>query len=328
MNKSLTKHDAVTTPFLAIKDWRLSNAINEDLLLMENGNTVALEFADYFPLHAIKNASCSIALEQQEADRARYREGLKTTGNFYPDQEPINQDGTFKRMVYSQVRTMFYNAFRDPTKMWGMEKIDFETSKTKKFLADKFKMFDLPTNVFGEKIIENTVEIVDSSTDNDYLITDDGNGNLFAGVNLFSRQQELGDFTNVFVSSSNGLCDSYLNFGCPKAPSNLSGSQVNDSSSILLLTWQDNSDNEDGFVIERSDDSGSTFNTLLFVGPNSSSAEDTSSLFNAWYQYRIYSYNIFCSSDYANKLTISASFLDFRSVYDTGSVRIGFLEGS
>ena len=52
---------------------------------------------------------------------------------------------------------VYSNNYYNPTKIWGMEEIDFEKSQTKKFVSDKFKMFEIPRAVFGEKIIENTV---------------------------------------------------------------------------------------------------------------------------------------------------------------------------
>jgi hypothetical protein len=55
------------------------------------------------------------------------------------------------------------------------------------------------------------VVIRDTSLDNDYTIEDDGYGNLTARQNLFSKQQEIGDFINEFDSTiTSSACDSYL----------------------------------------------------------------------------------------------------------------------
>ena len=51
-----------------------------------------------------------------------------------------------------------------------MENIDFDKSQTLKFVSDKFKLFDIPQLVFGEKILEYTVKLFDRTTDNDYII--------------------------------------------------------------------------------------------------------------------------------------------------------------
>jgi hypothetical protein len=220
MLKSLYKDDTQTTPFVATQNWEVSNVINEDLILMEHsgsaGLPVALEYIDNELSGPITASACNIALEQQELDLALFKDGLKVTGIFYPNSDPQNPDGTYQRCVYTQIAGMFYNNYRDPTKIWGLENIDFENSKTKRFITDKFKMFEIPQAVFGEKMLPNTIVMYDTTTDNNYTIVDDGNGNLFAGTNLFSRQQELGTYPNNFVTASDRGCDWYWESLTPK----------------------------------------------------------------------------------------------------------------
>lgn len=208
MLKGIQKNDIATTPYVATKNWNLSNVVNTDLVLAENGNPVAVEYINYFFDSIETGSSCNVAKEHQENDLVEYREGLKISGLFYPDQESLNEDGTYKRVVYNQIKTMFYNNYRDPTKMWGLEKIDFDTSEVKKFLSDKIKVFYIPTNIMGENIIKNSIILTDNSIDNVYTITDDGNCNLFAGMNLFSKQQEVGSFSNEFTTGN-------INYSCP-----------------------------------------------------------------------------------------------------------------
>jgi hypothetical protein len=212
MLKPLHKSDTQISPFVTTADWSLSNVFNGSTILTEHsgGLPVALEYIDYAPTVATDNSTCNIALEQQPENLVSYREGKKTIGLFYPETDPVNIDGTYKRMVHSQIQNVFYNNFRDPTKIWGLEYLDFEKSQTKRFLVDKFDLYDIPTRVFGEKIIPSSVVIYNRSLDNDYTIQDDGNGNLFAGSNLFSHQQEIGDFTNEFVIGSSSICDVYF----------------------------------------------------------------------------------------------------------------------
>jgi hypothetical protein len=211
MIKSLNKNDTLTSPYIATKDWQLSNADDSNLILMEHSSsTICLEVLEYNQSQSFTGSSCSICSEHQENDLINFREGEKSDGIFYPNLEQLNLDGTYKRLVYSQVKEMFYNNYRDPTKMWGMENIDFDKSQTKKFISDLFRLYDVPRNVFGEKILENTVQVIDTTTDNDYIISDDGNGNLFAGPNLFSKQQELGVFENSFLTGSNTSCNAYF----------------------------------------------------------------------------------------------------------------------
>lgn len=211
MLKTLKRDDTTLSPYIATKNWDLSNIANTDLILAENGNPVAVENVTYEFLQTIPNYNCKLAKEDQPNDLAIFREGLKTSGLFYPDLDPQNIDGTYKRMVYSQIKTMFYNNYRNPTQIWGTEKIDFDLSGTKKFLSDLIKVFYIPTSIMGEKIIEGSVQVKDNTLDNDYLITDDGQNNLFAGTNLFSKQQEIGKHPNIFATGSDSFCNSYFN---------------------------------------------------------------------------------------------------------------------
>lgn len=217
MIKLLKKYQIQLTPFEATKNWELNNINNDNLLLFEStgsddGLPIALEFIDYTHTSSFENSTCNIALEQQGGDFINLREGLNVVGTFYSDVEPMNNDGTFKRSIYHQVKTMFYNTYYDPTKTWGIENIDFELAKTKKTLSDRFRIIDVPRSIFGDKIVPKSVMMYDNTLDNQYIVTDDGNGNLLAGMNLFSHQQELGEYKNEFVTSqSSSYCDYYWN---------------------------------------------------------------------------------------------------------------------
>jgi hypothetical protein len=216
MIKSLKKYQVQSIPFDATKEWSLNNTENSNLLLAEDGTPYALEFLDYGDgsSYPVDNDSCDIALEQQDANLASVEEGLKVTGIFYPDSDPKNVDGTYKRSIYAQVKTLFYNTYFDPSKIWGIENIDFELSETSRHLSDAFNLIDIPRIVFGDKIIPNTFVAHIDAYDNPYIVTDDGNGNLFAGTNLFSYQQELGEYRNQFIANiSNSLCDWYWQLG-------------------------------------------------------------------------------------------------------------------
>lgn len=218
MIKAIKKFQIKLTPFDATKDWAMSSRNNEDLLLMNDPavdpdeEPVALEFIDYGNGSELpfENYFCNIALEQQSDDLVHTRLGLNVNGIFYPQFDPINTDGTYKRMVYTQIKTTFYNDYRDPTKIWGVNILDFELSKTKRKIEDEIKLFDVPRLVYGEKIIPKTVVLQDNSLDNNIIMTDDGNGNLIAGTNLFSHYQEVGDYPNSFIKGYSHYCDSYF----------------------------------------------------------------------------------------------------------------------
>ena len=213
MLKNLHLNDTQLKSFVVTKYKELSNVTNEDLILMEDsgssGPPVGLEYIDYTPDTPIVSSGCNISLEQQSTDVIIPKDGTKTSGLFYPNTEEVNLDGTYKRLIYSQIHNLFYNNYRDPSKMWGIENIDFDISKTKRFLSDGFILLDIPTNIFGEKLVKNSILIFDTNSDNNYTLTDDGNCNMFVMGNIFSRQQEVGFYSNSFVTGSTGYCLSY-----------------------------------------------------------------------------------------------------------------------
>ena len=296
MIKSLKKYQVQLTPFEATKNWTLNNINNDNLLLTEDDYPIALEFIDYSSGYPVDNTSCDIALEQQGTDLATIEEGLKVTGPFYPNIDPSNVDGTYKRTIYYQIRTMFYNTYFNPTKMWGLENIDFELSKTKRLLTDQFRLFDIPRIVFGDKMTPKSIVMSDNTLDNIYTITDDGNGNLFAGMNLFSHQQELGEYRNEFISNiSSNLCDSYFGinivyYSCFDTSSIntglLSGSLID---SILYVSGFDSSSINTGLftgslnetILYRSGSDSSSINIGLHFGSLSSNSPFTDGINNA-----------------------------------------------
>lgn len=83
----------------------------------------------------------------------------------------------------------------------------------------------------------------------------------------------------------------------PEAPTNLYADAP--ACDQIDLSWTDNSDNEDGFEIERGLD-GSNFNPLHTVGANVNSYNDTGLSEETQYWYRVRAYNDAGSSDYSN----------------------------
>jgi len=83
----------------------------------------------------------------------------------------------------------------------------------------------------------------------------------------------------------------------PAAPSDLSATAV--SASQINLSWTDNSDNEDGFKVERSLD-GSTWTQIATVGANVTTYQNTGLSCSTIYYYRVSAYNAGGDSDYSN----------------------------
>ena len=205
MIKHINHQNFLTTPFVASKAWHLYNRDPDDLVLLEptgSDDTIALEYTDYSTDDPFVNTNCSIALEQQSSDFINYQEGITGSGKFYPDSEPTNPDGTFKRLVHAQTKLAFYNKYNNPTKIFGLDYIDFPLGKTFRGLSNSIRLFNVPQSVFGERIKENTVVLYDFALDDNITITDDGYQNLIAKQNLFSKVQEVRAIQNIIISGS------------------------------------------------------------------------------------------------------------------------------
>lgn len=313
MIKELKKFQIRTTPFQATKNWQLDNVYNEGVILLEQTGSdggdlaMALEYIDYGDGSgpAVTGSTCDIALEQQLADQATYREGLKIEGIFYPDTDPQNFDGTYKRVVFSQINTMFYNHLRNPTEIWGAENIDFDLSQTKRRITDQIKVFSVDRSIYGDKIIPGSIRIHDYRQDNDYVIEDDGYENLMMTKNLFIHVQEIGDFANWFADGSDGTCDGYFPSGSsPTGSIPIAPTLLVVTSGSAILNWTQNSFDEDFFAIERSVDGAggpwAEISTSLAGVTTYTDETVTSSLSGATYWYQVAAVNTQGTSSYSN----------------------------
>lgn len=70
----------------------------------------------------------------------------------------------------------------------------------------------------------------------------------------------------------------------------------------LSLSWQDNSNNEDGFAIERSED-GVNFTELARVSVNVQEYIDDTLTYGTTYWYRVRAYNAYGYSGYTNTVS-------------------------
>ena len=89
----------------------------------------------------------------------------------------------------------------------------------------------------------------------------------------------------------------------PNAPTNLNGIAV--SSTQVNLAWTDNSNNEDGFRIERClNNNCSNFAQIAQVGANVTSFSNTGLSGNKTYRYRVRAFNASGNSAYSNIITV------------------------
>jgi len=89
----------------------------------------------------------------------------------------------------------------------------------------------------------------------------------------------------------------------PRAPSSLSATTA--STSQINLSWTDNSNDEEGFKVERSIDGGANFQQLNTTSSNTTSYSDTGLTPGSTFHYRVKSYKGARDSEYSN--TASAS---------------------
>jgi len=114
-------------------------------------------------------------------------------------------------------------------------------------------------------------------------------------------------------------CDTQQNDSVPNAPDNLQHSVV--SSSQINLTWNDNSDNEDGFEIEQSQDDVNY--TMIDNVPENTTTYDVTGLSEEEdYSFRVLAYNDYGDSEYSNiVVSVISSILDYNY---TGTLYLRF----
>jgi len=102
----------------------------------------------------------------------------------------------------------------------------------------------------------------------------------------------------------------------PATPSNLSATAI--SSSQINFSWQDNSNNETGFKIERKTGSGGSYSEIATVGANVTAYSDTGLIENTTYFYRIRAYNTTGDSAYSNETSATTTIV-FADDFEDGN---------
>ena len=201
MIKTINPQNINLTPISVTKSWNLHNIDNTDLILLDSSSlddtSIALEYVDYMNYSGVGdypiNTECSIALEQQTSDFVDFQRGHSGSGHFNTTQESKNLDGTYTRLIYSQIKHTFYNPHNNPMYTFGLENIDFGLSKTNRYITDNFLLLNVPQNIFGNNIIPSSVMLNNFPLDDNVIVYDDGYGNMIAGNNIFYKIQENTD---------------------------------------------------------------------------------------------------------------------------------------
>lgn len=283
MIKHINHQNVSTTPFVAAKSRVLSNIQNADTVILEpnaypDGTNVSLDYVDYNSGDPIINRECDIALEQQDIDSLGYEEGITGSNAFNSASDARNTDGTYKSLVHRTTKNAFYNTYRNPTEIFGVEHIDFPLSKTLRNLSDNFRMFTVPQMVFGDKIQPQSLQFYDTLLDDNVAIFDDGYQNLIAGYNLFSKVQEVRTLGNLIAQGSTSYFCPTL--AIPTITASAVGSQI-------YVTWNYGSSDVTGFFLEKSFDSGSAWPSSSILPPTSFNYYDSDVFIGVLYWYRV-----------------------------------------
>lgn len=91
----------------------------------------------------------------------------------------------------------------------------------------------------------------------------------------------------------------------PTAPTNLTATSI--STSQINLAWQDNSDNEEGFKIERKTGSTGTWAQITITDANATTQIDSDLAAGTAYYYRVRAYNVVGDSDYSSTANATTS---------------------
>ncbi len=100
-----------------------------------------------------------------------------------------------------------------------------------------------------------------------------------------------GQYTQIGNGLTSRLAHSAYNIdgAPPMTVTNPSNLVITNNSTSMVLNWSDNASNEEGYLIERSEDGGTTFKTLPFggVAPNVTTFTDNDIQGSTVYQYRV-----------------------------------------
>jgi hypothetical protein len=143
-------------------------------------------------------------------------------------------------------------------------------------------------NVAGELVNSNgvVVAVINSTSSNPFTLTAPSAGSYTVNAGFKNPSRQWGTTTVNIVAA-------------PDAPSLLNSNPINNTQ--INLSWTDNSNNEDGFKIERKTTASGTYSEIAQVGPNINTYNNTGLTGGTEYCYRIRSYNAVGNSSYSNE---------------------------
>ncbi|HEX9251169.1 MAG TPA: T9SS type A sorting domain-containing protein, partial [Ignavibacteriaceae bacterium] len=143
-------------------------------------------------------------------------------------------------------------------------------------------------NVAGELVnsIGVVVAVINSTSSNPFTLNAPSAGSYTVNAGFKNPSRQWGTTTVNIVAA-------------PDAPSLLNSNPINNTQ--IELSWTDNSNNEDGFKIERKTTASGTYSEIAQVGPNITNYNSTGLSGGTEYCYRVRSYNSAGNSLYSNE---------------------------
>ncbi len=197
-----------------------------------------------------------------------------STYTIYVDRKPVAPGN----LILTRITTKSFNLFWD----------DFSSNETKYEVWRQ----DGSNNGFIhiKDIAANTISTNDIVS-SDYI----NYGYKVRSVNGFGSSE----FSNIVYSSGISGGD---------APTNLTGEAL--GASTIQLNWEDNSDTEDGFVLERTNPVSGAYERLVVLPRNTVEYFDADLSPLTTYQYRVASFTSSSISAYSNVVTVSTYSMD------------------
>lgn len=143
-------------------------------------------------------------------------------------------------------------------------------------------------NVAGELVNSSgvVVAVINTTSSNPFTLTAPSGGTYTVNAGFKNPSRQWGT-TSVNIAVA------------PVAPSLLNTNPVNNTQ--INLSWTDNSNNEDGFKIERKTTASGTYSEIALVGPNVAAYNSSGLSGGIQYCYRVRSYNTAGNSTYSNE---------------------------
>ena len=137
----------------------------------------------------VRNDDFNLTLEEDDDRFVKVESGIKIEKyvRFLPVSESKNINGSYKRLVYDQIKNSYYSDTKDPTKLLGLENIDLFLDKSNRSIGNQIKVATIPQAYYGDAIQKGTVRIKDESQEQSVTFIDDGRGNMKTSGSVFGK---------------------------------------------------------------------------------------------------------------------------------------------